>query len=144
MMGRPTDCTPETIEKVCAGLRMGMTWAAAAAYAGLAASTVMLWKQRGGEGEQPYSDFLEATQRAEDECEARDVAQLDELAQMDCQGDPAMLKIKADALKFRLERRRPDGWGRRDKVESTVKLDGPSKQVADALIGLGAALEPKP
>ena len=73
-----------------------------------------------------------------------DVAQLDELAQMDCQGDPAMMKIKADALKFRLERRRPDGWGRRDKVESTVKLDGPSKQVADALASLGAALAPKP
>lgn len=143
-MGRPTDCTPETTEKVCAGLRMGMTWAAAAAYAGMTATSLFAWKARGREGEQPFADFLEATQRAEDECEARDVAKLDELAQMDCQGDPAMLKIQADALKFRLERRRPDGWGRRDKVESTVKLDGPSKQVADALASLGAALDPKP
>lgn len=143
-MGRPTDCTPETTERVCAGLRMGMTWAAAAAHAGMHISSLVDWKARGRDGEEPFAAFLAATQRAEDECEARDVAQLDELTQMDCQGDPALMKIKADALKFRLERRRPDGWGRRDKVESTVKLDGPSKQVADALASLGAALDPKP
>ena len=65
--GRPTKCTPETIEQFCRMVSRGMPDGWAADALGIARSTVADWKVRGGNGEAPFSDFLEAYTRARHE-----------------------------------------------------------------------------
>ena len=54
-MARPTDCTPDTIARVCEALELGVSWAAAAAHAGLAEQTLITWRKRGQTGKQPVT-----------------------------------------------------------------------------------------
>lgn len=135
VMGRPTDCTPETTAKVCEALTLGLSWAAAAEFAGVSERSVMLWCERGRDGDEPYSHFLHETTRARVEAEMRMVEVVRRAAEQEG---------SVSAAQWWLERRRPETWGRKDKVETSVTLNSPESQVADALASLGAALDPKP
>ena len=119
-------CTPEMTAKVCEALRLGVSWSAAAAHAGVTATTLMDWNARGRDGEQPFADFLEATTRARESAETRAAAivwnAIDE-------GD-------VSAAQWFLERRRSETWGRQDKV--AVQVD-PSQALGALLKGLHSA-----
>lgn len=45
-MARPSKYTPETADKVCEGIRLGLTYALAAAYAGISWDTLDRWRKR--------------------------------------------------------------------------------------------------
>ncbi len=62
--GRPTECTPERYAAYLEGLRIGLPIEYAAARGGLAYQTVLDWRARGENGEEPFAAFAEAHQRA--------------------------------------------------------------------------------
>lgn len=121
-MGRPTKCTPEVVELVCEALALGVSWAAAAAHAGLDEATLTLWKQRGNEGEEPFFTFLTEATRARDAAEVRMARIVIQAAE---DGD-------AKAAQWWLERRRSDSWSSKQSV--TVDAPDPSRGIA-ALLG---------
>ena len=124
-MARPTDCTPERTAKVCEALALGVSWAAAAAHAGLSERCVMDWCARGRDGEEPFAQFLQAATRARDGAEVRMAAIVLKSAQ---EGNAA-------AAQWWLERRRSAEWGKRDTVVAEVQ--DPNKAIAGLLSKLG-------
>lgn len=66
MAGRPTKCAPETVAKVCEALRLGVSWANAAAHAGVSEDCLSDWRKRGETGEEPFAGFLWDATRARD------------------------------------------------------------------------------
>ena len=64
MTGRPTKCTPETIERLCEILRDGHTIKGACEGAGIAESSYYEWLERAKEGP-PFSDFSAEVTRAQ-------------------------------------------------------------------------------
>lgn len=124
-MARPTDCTPEKTAKVCEALALGVSWAAAAAHAGLSERCVMDWCARGRDGEEPFAQFLQAATRARDGAEVRMAAIVLKSAQ---EGNAA-------AAQWWLERRRSAEWGKRDTA--VVEVQDPNKAIAGLLSKLG-------
>lgn len=65
-MGRPRkDPTPKITEAICRARALGLSWEHCAAQVKMSKDTVLYWRKRGAAGEQPYSDFLVAVQKAE-------------------------------------------------------------------------------
>ena len=60
--GRKPGCTPERIQKISDGIKLGMTKKLAAQYSGVNVSTYWKWLKMKG---QPYDDLREAVQEAE-------------------------------------------------------------------------------
>jgi len=69
--GRPTKLIPEIQEKICEGVKIGLTYERAAVRAGVCEKTFYIWKARGETDERGlYVDFLQALKNAEVEGEA--------------------------------------------------------------------------
>lgn len=98
-MPRPTKRTPEVEARICDVLRTGNTRKAACDYAGIDQDTFANWLAR-------FSDFSDAVKKAESECEVRNVALIQKAAQETW-----------TAAAWWLERRRPDDWARKDKLQ---------------------------
>ncbi len=103
-MARPTKLDADRQARICEALALGVSWAAAAAHAGLSERCVMEWCERGRRGEKPYEQFLQEATRARDAAEVRYAAVVAKAAK---EGNEA-------AARWWLERRRPDTWGRKD------------------------------
>lgn len=100
-MARPTKYTPDRVGRLLQAIRAGNTRRAACAYAGIDENTLARWIAR-------YGDFGESLTRAEAESEVQLVAQVR-------QADDWHAKA------WLLERRWPDVWGKREKVEITIR-----------------------
>jgi transposase len=107
--------TPELAEKICNVLRAGNYVDTAAAYAGICKDTYYDWLRRGAraakandtsEAEAPYRAFHAAVEQALAAAEIRDVALIGKAANDQWQ-----------AAAWRLERRYPEKWGRRERHE---------------------------
>lgn len=103
-MARPTKLDADRQAKVCEALALGVSWAAAAAHAGLSERCVMDWCERGRRGEKPFAQFLQDATRARDAAEVRYAAVVAKAAK---DGNES-------AARWWLERRRPETWGRKD------------------------------
>lgn len=106
-VGRPSKLTPEVQEKLLNAIRMGNYYEAACAYAGIHYFTFRRWIEKGEKAKSgKYREFSDLVKKAEAEAEARIVA----LWQS---------KIPKDwrAAQVFLERRYPDRWSRKEKVE---------------------------
>lgn len=125
-MGRPTKCTPEVVERICEALALGVSWAAAAAHAGMSEAALTEWKQRGNDGEEPFAAFLAEATRARDAAEVRMASIVIRAAE---EGD-------AKAAQWWLERRRSASWGRQDSMAVTVEKADPAAVLAAALTKL--------
>lgn len=129
--GRPTKLTPEVQEKICSAIRAGNYIETASAYADVAKSTLYEWLKRGQrekdriaknprarirKEEAPYVEFSNAVEKALADAEVRDVMLIGKAAEENWQ-----------AAAWRLERKFPDRWGRRDKfaLEHSGKDGGP-------------------
>lgn len=127
-MSRPTKLTPEIQEKICNAIRAGNYIETAAAYSGVAKSTVFDWMRRGArekervgkntrarirKKEVPYVEFSDAVEKALADAEVIDVDIIRRAAKENWQ-----------AAAWRLERKFPDRWGRREKVEADVSHSG--------------------
>ena len=104
MVGRPSKRTPEREARILQVLEAGNTRRAACEYVGIDQDTMSRWCAR-------YADFADRVRKAEAQAEIQAVAIIRQGIR---NGDTA------DA-KWWLERRRPDDYGRREKVEITVR-----------------------
>lgn len=105
-------------DKICAAVRLGNYIETAAAFAGIARSTLYEWMKLGRatpkEGEtveqfelaQPYREFVVQLEQAMASAEVRDVTTIMKASSRNWQ-----------AAAWRLERRNPERWGRRDRPE---------------------------
>ena len=106
-MGRPSKLTPAVQKKIIEAIRNGNYYNAACAYAGIQYQTFWEWMKRGEKAKSgKHFQFFQEVKKAEAEAEARIVA----LWQS---------KIPKDwrAAQVFLERRYPDRWSRKEKVE---------------------------
>jgi len=105
--GRPSKLTPELQQKLVDAIRTGNYYSAACAYAGVSYKVFRDWMIRGEAQESgKYCDFRKAITRAESEAEVRTVALWQKAIPEDWR-----------AAQMFLERRHPDRWGKREKVE---------------------------
>lgn len=101
-MARPTKRTPDREQRLVQAIRAGNTRRAACAYAGISDDTLANWARRS-------ADFSDSLTRAEAESEVALVAIVRQAATQDWR-----------AAAHLLERRWPDSWGRREKVDLEV------------------------
>lgn len=80
-MGRPTKCTPETIERAVRGVKLGLKIEHAAQYAGITGTRWYDWLKRAEAGEDPYRAFRDAVKAAEAEGVASRMAMVVKAAQ---------------------------------------------------------------
>jgi hypothetical protein len=107
--GRPTKRTPELEEELLRALRLGNSRSTAAAFVGIDDSTLWRWTEN-------FAGFCKRVEAAEATAEVRVVGRLIEAADA---GD-------MQAIKFWLERRRPDSWGPpRVRLEGDITVDLP-------------------
>ncbi len=107
--GQPTKLTPETQEKILAAVRAGNYLETAAAFAGVSKKTFYQWLQRGARTRTwtIYRAFSEALAEALAVAEVADVASIAKAAK----------DGQWQASAWRLERKFPDRWGRRERHE---------------------------
>lgn len=125
-MARPIKLTPDVQQKIVEAIKMGNYIETAAAYAGISKNTLYDWMKRGARekeritgtnrkpkaGEAPFVQFSDAIEKAMADAEVRDVLIIANAAKENWQ-----------AAAWRLERKYPDRWGRKDKVHAEVKQD---------------------
>jgi transposase len=118
--GPKTSLTPEMQGRVIDAIRAGNYLDTAAAYAGIHRSTLHDWLKRGRSKnpEEPFASFVEAVEEAMGKAETRFVALIAEAAQ-----------TTWTAAAWWLERRYPDRWGRRERIEHTGKDGDPIEYV---------------
>ena len=98
--GRPTKYTPETVQLILTALAIGNTKEDSALGAGISYQTMRTW-------ELTYPEFLEATEKAQAQARQRFVGII---ARAASEGN-------WQAAAWNLERRDPDQWGRRERVD---------------------------
>jgi hypothetical protein len=119
-VGRPTKFSPEIAAKVIAALAAGNFLETAAAHAGVASSVLRDWIRNGERGKtQELADFALAVEKAQADAEVRDVAQIGKAGQKEW-----------TACAWRLERKFPQRWGRRERVDLGNAEDGKPLVVA--------------
>ncbi len=112
MAGRPTKLTPATQAKIVQAIVGGNDITVAAAYAGISKQTFYTWLERGRKAKTgPFADFVDAIEKAQADAEARNVALIAKAAQ-----DGTWT-----AAAWWLERKYPERWGRKERVEHTGK-----------------------
>lgn len=131
MAGRPTKLTAKLREAICQSLRVGNYVETAAAANGISKDTLYRWLKRGArekqrldkskkarpkKAERPYVLFSDAVKKAEAIAETRDVANIG-LASKD----------QWQASAWRLERKYPKRWGRKQQLEHVGEGGGPIK-----------------
>ncbi len=125
--GRPTKLNEDVQHKICSAIRAGNYIETAAAYAGINKSTLYDWMKRGErekqrveknpryrvrKREEPFVEFSNAIEKALADAEIRDVAIIARAAEDVWQ-----------AAAWRLERKFPDRWGKKMRVEQEVKQE---------------------
>lgn len=113
--GRPTSLNPETHHKIVMYIKAGGYIETAAVAAGVHKTTLYDWlKKATKEKEGPYRAFADDVDKALAESEMMDVGRISKAAQ-----DGVW-----QAAAWRLERKHPERWGRREKIEHVGKDGG--------------------
>lgn len=125
---RPNKLTKEIQDKIVHSIKSGNYIETAAVYSGVTKKTLYNWMKRANDelarvdqqprakikkSEEPFVEFLHAVEHALAFAEARDVNIIAKAAEDDW---------KASA--WRLERKFPDRWGRKDKLDADLKHTG--------------------
>lgn len=118
-MAPPTKLDDEMIERICQALRVGAYIETAAAHCGISKQSYYTWSRRGAEereriadGSRPrkkeavYVRMLDAVERAMADSELRDLATITAASQTQWQ-----------AAAWKLERKHPDRYGRRMRMD---------------------------
>ncbi len=104
-MARPTKYTPDRVDKILTAIKLGAYYQDACNYAGIDMETFAVWRKR-------YPDFLERVKEAEGYGLTQWLAKIEKAA-----NDGAW-----QAAAWKAERRYPDRYGRRVKVDATVTV----------------------
>lgn len=102
-MGRPSKLTRTVQARIVEALEGGNTRRAAAAAAGVDASTMRRWMKRGEDGDTDFRAFCAAVKKAESVCQKRCLDLI----------NSAAAAGKWQAAAWVLERRWPESWARR-------------------------------
>lgn len=142
-MARPSNYSEEVVEKITSALEAGNTRKAASQFGGISDDTFGRWLKR-------YADFAAAVARAEARWEVRCVSLIQKAAS---EREVVVKKIKTlpggvtieevrisreidwQAAAWLLERRRPEDWQRRDKVDVDASMN-----TAGEIVGIAKAL----
>jgi hypothetical protein len=104
-MGRPTKLTPELQEELLKALKGGAYVEDACGYVGIHKDTFYEWMRRGADGDDLYSEFSDAVEKARASAVVRNIALLQKAAEDSWQ-----------AAAWWLERTRPNQYGRRTNI----------------------------
>lgn len=114
MAGRQTKLTPELIEEAYELLKEGHYARTVLQYMGIGESTWYRWLSDGEQEEDGiYREFWEAVKKAETEAEIRNVKLIQEAAKTDWKAGMTYL-----------ERKFPERWGRRERVDANLTHTG--------------------
>lgn len=131
--GRPTSLTPEVQARFMEAIRKGAAYEHAAGYAGISEKTFYNWRDRGEaelarvaedprrsilKEEAPFVEFLQELERAVGEAAVSWLDTLDSAAGGKHEG-------QWQAHAWKLERRHPGAYGRRERHEHTGAGGGP-------------------
>jgi hypothetical protein len=116
MMARPTKLSPAVLEKVCEGVRLGMSYERASARVGISDATLRNWVKRDEEGVRAYAGVVEALQKARADGETRLLARIVKAAEEDWK-----------AAAWILERRHPESYARIERREVSGPNGDPMK-----------------
>ena len=119
-MARPTKRTPEVEAAILAAIEVGMTRTAAAAAVGVDRRTLASWTRR-------FATFRAEVEKAEARAAQRMVNQIVTAARTTWQ-----------AAAWFLERRYPEDWGRRERVDVSVDIRREAERLAAELGGVSA------
>ena len=129
-MGRRSKLTPEVKEKICGYVRQGLSFEAAARLAGISESTFYRWRHWGENARSGiFREFWEELKKAEVEAEAALVNYIRTEAQSGTWQAAAWI----------LERRYPERWGKRERVEHEHGVGDALAQVLERLADRGGA-----
>ena len=118
---RPTKLDEHMEERILTAIRAGNYPTTAARMAGIHATTLASWRERGELGQEPFCSFLERMEKARAEGEVSLVARIAQAGRETWQANAWLL-----------ERQYPDRWGRRERHEHTGRDGGPI-EVADGI-----------
>jgi transposase len=117
--GRPSKLSGAVTARLVEAIRAGNYLETAAAYAGIDKATLHRWLKRGRRSERgPLREFCASVEKALADAEVRDVALIGKAAAEQWQ-----------AAAWRLERKFPDRWGRRQRHEIVGVADEPPVRV---------------
>jgi hypothetical protein len=121
--GAPLKLTPSLTQRICDAIRAGVRPEVAAVYCGVSARSYYRWMAQGRspDAELVFVQFVEAVEVALAEWEARDVLLIGEAAKTDWR-----------AAAWRLERRLPGVYGKRERHEIANADDGTFSITASA------------
>ena len=105
--GRPTKLTPEVTERFFTAIKLGAPYELACHYAGITYNTLVNWRER---KEPAFLEFFQEVTRAEG------AALVQWLAVLEKHKD-----VTGQWAAWKLERRYPETFGRRDKITIDVK-----------------------
>jgi hypothetical protein len=120
--GAPLKLTAERQARICDAVRAGVRPEIAAVYNGIGARTYYRWMQQGraADADPIYVEFVDAVELALAEWEARDVLLIGEAAKQDWH-----------AAAWRLERRLPKVYGKRERHEIANSDEGAFRIIAN-------------
>ena len=145
MNNRPTMCSEASIDTILTGIRQGLSYKDASTLAGISETTIYNWKRLGRNAQtrednnksltyndQMYLKFIHALNKAEVQQKQDALMKINEAAKD---------KKHWHAAAWLLERKHPDEFGRRNRVEihdwrkeaKSVDVDAILKEVADKL-----------
>lgn len=177
-VGRPSKLNKDVQDRIAGAIRAGSYIETAAALAGINKDTFYDWLRRGGRGEPDYKNFSDAVEKALADGEMRDLMVIDRAAQgrpaqflyvkgpdgkdtselvKDADGNPIMsmpaTRPEWTAAAWRLERKFPKRWGRKEVIALTEEDPTPEtidsmtpeerKAKIDELLARRKAREPK-
>ncbi len=121
--GAPSKLTPEIQEQIVKAISIGAYIETAAAYAGITKDTLYKWLKRGAKQRSgPYKNFSDAVGKAIAVAEMRDVQRIDKAGETQWQ-----------AVAWRLERKHPKKWGRKEimRLETEDTKDSSFREPQD-------------
>jgi hypothetical protein len=107
--------TPEIVEQITNAVRAGNYIDVAAAYVGVHRDTLYTWMKKGRVATSgPYYEFVAKLDQALAAAEVRDVALIGKAAEREW-----------TAAAWRLERKHPDRYGRRTRIDGNIRVTTP-------------------
>ncbi|MGA9188127.1 MAG: hypothetical protein WB014_06100 [Methanosarcina sp.] len=112
-MARKTKLTLEIIEVTKENIKLGMSYSSAAASVGVTYETWNNWVKLGRKGKSPYASFYAAIQESEANLMRDCLTQLRKAVSMG----------NLESIKFLLERRFPQEWGKKDNISIQARSE---------------------
>lgn len=117
--------TTETTEKICAAIRMGNYLDTSCAYAGVSYELVQYWLRQGNrkDGYPKYKEFAEKMAQSLAYAEINSVSKISKAGETSWQAEA-----------WRLERRFPEKWAKREYTENKHKIEILDKEHMDRIL----------